>query len=162
MFRLSLSTLFANFIRNMRLKHVCLSEKEMATHPITLAWRIPGTEEPGGLLSMGSHRVVHDWSDLAAAAAACLLQHLQSSWQALLICRSEMIYRSPHGLETVHYWISWVSDNLAGNYLLYASLNSFPLDQDTERTVSSTDFFPLTLKASFWLVLNEGISIAFV
>ena len=42
----------------------------MATHSSVLAWRIPGTEEPGGLLSMGSHRVGHDWSDLAAAAAA--------------------------------------------------------------------------------------------
>ena len=40
----------------------------MATHSNTLAWRIPGTEEPGGLPSMGSHRVRHDWSDLAAAA----------------------------------------------------------------------------------------------
>ena len=40
----------------------------MATHPSILAWRIPGTEEPGGLPSMGSHRVGHDWSDLAAAA----------------------------------------------------------------------------------------------
>ena len=37
------------------------------------AWRIPGTGEPGGLPSMGSHRVEHDWSDLAAAAAACVL-----------------------------------------------------------------------------------------
>ena len=35
-------------------------EKEMATHSSVLAWRIPGTEEPGGLLSMGSHRVGHD------------------------------------------------------------------------------------------------------
>ena len=41
----------------------------MATHLSVLAWRIPGTREPGGLLSMGSHRVGHDWSDLAAAAA---------------------------------------------------------------------------------------------
>ena len=41
----------------------------MATHSSTLARRIPGTEEPGGLLSMGLHRVRHDWSDLAAAAA---------------------------------------------------------------------------------------------
>ena len=40
----------------------------MATHSSVLAWRIPGTEEPGGLPSMGSHRVRHDWSDLAAAA----------------------------------------------------------------------------------------------
>ena len=45
-------------------------EKEMATQSSILAWRILGTEEPGGLLSMGSHRVRHDWSDLAAAAAA--------------------------------------------------------------------------------------------
>ena len=37
---------------------------------IGIAWRIPGTEKPGGLLSMGSHRVGHDWSDLAAAARA--------------------------------------------------------------------------------------------
>ena len=44
-------------------------EKEMATHSSILAWRIPGTEEPGELLSMGSHRVGHDWNDLAAAAA---------------------------------------------------------------------------------------------
>ena len=42
----------------------------MATHSSVLAWRIPGTGEPGGLLSMGLHRVGHDWSDLAATAAA--------------------------------------------------------------------------------------------
>ena len=49
--------------------HFHALEKEMATPSSTLAWRIPGMEEPGGLLSMGSHRVGHDWSDLAAAAA---------------------------------------------------------------------------------------------
>ena len=42
-------------------------EKEMASHSSVLAWRISGTEEPGGLPSMGLHRVGHDWSDLAAA-----------------------------------------------------------------------------------------------
>ena len=46
------------------------SEKAMAPHSSTIAWKIQGTEEPGELLSMGSHRVGHDWSDLAAAAAA--------------------------------------------------------------------------------------------
>ena len=44
-------------------------EKETATHSSVLAWRIPGTGEPGGLPSMGSHRVGHDCSDLAAAVA---------------------------------------------------------------------------------------------
>ena len=41
----------------------------MATHSSVLAWSIPGTREPGGLPSLGSHRVGHDWRDLAAAAA---------------------------------------------------------------------------------------------
>ena len=59
-----------------------LIEKEMATHSSILAWRIPGTGEPGGQLSMGSHRVEHNWSDLAAAAAAHLrgLQEPQGEW----------------------------------------------------------------------------------
>ena len=44
----------------------------MATHSSVLAWRIPGTGEPGGLLSMGSHRIGHNWSDLAVVAAAAI------------------------------------------------------------------------------------------
>ena len=47
--------------------HFHALEKEMATHSGVLAWRILGTREPGGLPSMGPHRVGHDWSDLAAA-----------------------------------------------------------------------------------------------
>ena len=49
--------------------HFHALEKEMATHSSVLAWRIPGTGEPGGLPSMGLHRVGHNWSNLAAAAA---------------------------------------------------------------------------------------------
>ena len=45
--------------------HFHALEKEMATHSTILAWRIPGTEEPGGLLSMGSHRVGHDLAETA-------------------------------------------------------------------------------------------------
>ena len=48
--------------------HFPALEKAMATHSSVLAWRIPGMGEPGGQPSMGSHRVGHDWSDLAAAA----------------------------------------------------------------------------------------------
>ena len=47
----------------------------MATHSSVLAWRIPRTGEPGGLPSLGSHRVRHDWSDSAAAAAAAARYH---------------------------------------------------------------------------------------
>ena len=50
--------------------HLHALEKEMATHSSVLAWRIPGTGEPGGLPSMGSHRVGHNQSNLAAEAAA--------------------------------------------------------------------------------------------
>ena len=52
--------------------HCHALEKEMATHSSVLAWRIPGMGEPGGLPSMGSLRVRHDWSNLAAAAAAAM------------------------------------------------------------------------------------------
>ena len=48
------------------------TEKEMATHSSVFAWRIPGAGEPGGLPSMGSHRVGHDWNDLAAAGQLTL------------------------------------------------------------------------------------------
>ena len=52
--------------------HFQALEKEMATHSNIIAWIIPGTEEPGGLLSMELHRVRHKWSDLAAAAVTSL------------------------------------------------------------------------------------------
>ena len=64
--------------------HFHALEKEMATHSSVLAWRIPGTGEPGGLLSTGSHRVGHDWSDLAAAAARLVIAFLPRS-KSLLI-----------------------------------------------------------------------------
>ena len=51
--------------------HFHALKKEMATHSSVLVWRIPGTGEPDGLPSMGSHRVRHDWSDLAATAKGC-------------------------------------------------------------------------------------------
>ena len=56
-----------------QMRIVCIEdaalEKEMAAHSSVLAWRILGTAEPGGLPSMGSHRIGRDWSDAAAAAA---------------------------------------------------------------------------------------------
>ena len=61
--------------------HFHALEKEMATHSSVLAWRIPGTGEPGGLPSMGSHRVGHDWGDLAAAAVSGLVPSLLLLWE---------------------------------------------------------------------------------
>ena len=63
------SQLISHLRRGTFTFHFYALEKEMATHSSVLAWRIPGIGEPGGLPSMGSHRVGHNWSDLAAAAA---------------------------------------------------------------------------------------------
>ena len=60
--------------------HFHALEKEMATHSSVLSWRIPGTAEPGGLPSMGSHRVGHGWSDLAAAAEAAAFIKWRRQW----------------------------------------------------------------------------------
>ena len=61
--------------------HVHALEKEMATHSSVLAFRIPGTGKPGGLPSLGSHKVGHDWSDLAAVAAG---KNTEVGYHALL------------------------------------------------------------------------------
>ena len=64
----------------------------MATHSSILAWRIPGMGEPGGLPSMGSHRVGHDWSDLAAGAAGIkyifFLTLKKKNWWYSSYCRT--------------------------------------------------------------------------
>ena len=59
--------------------HFHALEKEMATHSSVLAWRIPRTREPGALLLMGSHRVRHDWNDLAA------WHHIRASQMVLVV-----------------------------------------------------------------------------
>ena len=63
--------------------HFHALEKEMATHSSVLAWGIPGTAEPGGLPSMGSHRVGHDWHDLAAAAGFQWTGPCQPRWSSM-------------------------------------------------------------------------------
>ena len=70
--------------------HFHALQKEMATHSRILDWRIPGTGEPGGLPFMGSHRVGHNWSDLAAAAAAVplLLKQDMRTWTYMNILKT--------------------------------------------------------------------------
>ena len=82
--------------------HFHALEEEMATHSSVLAWRIPGTGEPRELLFMGSHRVGHDWSDLAAAAAAaaayvaCFGQYLMryQVWVPKKVSKTKISYKS--------------------------------------------------------------------
>ena len=71
--------------------HFPALEKEMATHSSVLAWKIPGTEKPGGLPSMGSHRVGHDWSDLAVYGPRI--------WASFWVILSAVVWKSnfkPH------------------------------------------------------------------
>ena len=80
-------------------------EKEMATHSSVLAWRIPGTREPGGLPSMGSHRVRYNWSDLAAAAVLlCTCSEPGTAWAALdaEVDRQRSAVTYPRGQEGSH------------------------------------------------------------
>ena len=68
-------------------------EKEMATHSSVLAWRIPGTGEPGGLPSMGLHRVGHDWSDLALPWNVLSDRQFSKLWSLSLLrhCHSRIL-----------------------------------------------------------------------
>ena len=90
--------------------HFHALEKEMATHSSVLAWRIPGMGQPGGLPSMGSHRVRHDWSDLAAAAELLLVgitlcvrvfQEAQSAWCSLMLLFMSVLCSFEGGVSVV-------------------------------------------------------------
>ena len=72
--------------------HFHALEKEMATHSSVLAWRIPGTGHPGGLSSMGSHRVGHNWSDWAAAGA--VQSPLVAQWSGICLAMQDTWVRS--------------------------------------------------------------------
>ena len=83
----------------------------MATHSSVLAWRIPGTGEPGGLPSMGSHRVGRDWSDLAEAASITECFHAKSLQLCLTLCDPmdcSLPGSSVHGITQVRI-LEWVA-----------------------------------------------------
>ena len=67
--------------------HFHALEKEMATHSSVLAWRIPGKGEPGVLLSLGSHRVGHDWSNLAAPLSTLCILIILLQWSLAVFGR---------------------------------------------------------------------------
>ena len=86
--------------------HFHALEKAMAIHSSGLAWRIPGMGEPGGLPSMGSHGVGHNWSDLAAAAAVTQWRRQCHPTPVLLPGKS----RGWRSLEGCSSWGRWGSD----------------------------------------------------
>jgi len=86
----------------------------MATHSSVLAWRLPGMGEPGGLPSMGSHRVGHDWSDLAASML--LSCHVIKSCHMIMSCHLKYPVSSLRVEDRFHISsYSLLSDNLNNN-----------------------------------------------
>ena len=96
--------------------HFHALEKEMATHSSVLAWRIPGTGDPGGLPSLGSHRVGHDWSDLAAAAANTLACEIPWTGEPGKVQSLES-WRVRHDLMTFTFTL------LSGNFFSFFKLS---------------------------------------
>ena len=94
--------------------HFHALEKAMAAHSNVLAWRIPGTGEPGGLQSMGSHKVGQDWSDLAAAAAAagdiwdlCFVSEVGQSHRAKALSLWDLHQVQGVGVRIELTWMEW-------------------------------------------------------
>ena len=103
--------------------HFHALEKEIATHSSVLAWIIPGTEEAGGLSSMGSHRVEHDWSNLAVAAAYYSLGFLDGSAGKEPACQCRSFKR-----QVFNPWIGKRPGEGNGNPLQYSCLGN-PMDR---------------------------------
>ena len=82
-------------------------EKETATHSSVLAWIISGTGKPSGMLSMGSHGVGHDWSDLAAAAS---LEGRIEKWLQIPMASSVFLVIHSWQLNNLTELISFVKD----------------------------------------------------
>jgi len=103
--------------------HFHALEKEMAIHSSVLAWRIPGTWEPGGLPSMGLHRVGHDWSDLAVAVACRSIYRSTIDWSILcLIFMRNLPYCFPQWL---HHFRFLPTDNKGSNSSTFSILVAF-------------------------------------
>ena len=101
--------------------HFHTLEKEMATHSSILAWRIPGTEEPSGLLSMGLHRVGHDWSDLAAMLSLSFLGGARGK-EPTCQCRRHKGHR-------FNPWVRKIPGGGHGKTLQYSCLE-IPMDRE--------------------------------
>ena len=110
--------------------HFHALEKEVATHYSVLAWRIPEMEEPGGLPSMGSHRVGHDWSDLAAAAACITVSSLHceeigTMGRALIASFTHLAKLNAKEVRVDALWKDWISYCLCS--MLWRERHSFLL-----------------------------------
>ena len=120
----------------------------MAPHSSTLAWKIPWTEEPGGLQSMGSRKVGHDWSDLATAAAAAV---------------AAAVNLSHHQITQDHFFLSISVIHVTYPYLTTTwsitiiTLNSYLLDQLRIQKVRLHLFFHSLCRSKFLMLSSFSL-----
>ena len=112
----------------------------MATHSSVLAWRIPGTGEPGGLPSMGSHRVEHDWSNLAAAAVC--------RRRAFLV--TQTVKNLPAMQETL-VWKVYKKEVLEKIKIVLNSLGNFIFNEKVEKQRNWVSFILERIQWRFYL-----------
>ena len=131
----------------------------MATHCSILAWRIPGTEEPSGLPCMGSHRVRHNWSDLAAAAAPWKksydkpTQHIKKQ-KCYFADKGQSI--QSYGFSSSHVWI-WELDHKENwepkNWCFWTVI----LEKTLESLLDSKEIKPVNLKGNqSWIFIGRA------
>ena len=113
--------------------HFHALEEEMATHSSVLAWRIPGAAGPGGQPSTGLHRVRHDWSDLAAAAAVGRWLHIDLHWSLT----------EWEAMSKEHYYIYPVTQ---GSFIMDSAVNIRRLDQN----LNHGDFDHVAVPLALW------------
>ena len=113
-------------------------EEETATHSSILAWKIPWTEEPGGLQSMGWQRVRHDWVN----------EHTQQTLSSLVAVNNpHSTHLSPSSLELISFpsfyaiYSSWNTPKTTGLFLKYAEITSWGEHWVSRLAVSYTQFF---------------------
>ena len=104
----------------------------MATNSSVLAWRIPGMVEPGGLPSMGSHRVRHDWSDLAAAAATLLWFISHTGKQVTTDVRQLVPGHTANVCQRQSWpWLYILASTLVSSFLLISCLQEWTSASDS-------------------------------
>ena len=130
--------------------HFHALEKKMATYSSVLAWRIPGTGEPGGLPSMGSHKVGHDWSDLAVGIMSVSLgRQFQLNKDFLYF----LVFQAISGYTHTYSWNG--GQNSVGFYLSYKSESFLKLPQQKAYRLGHDRMTNTFTLLSYQLVLHD-------
>ena len=117
-------------------------EKAMAPHSSTLAWKIPWTEEPGRLQSLGSLRVGHDW---ATSLSLFTFMHWRRKWQPTLVFLPGES-QGQGSLVGFHLWGRTESDTTEATWQhseSWSSVGTFPLHSHPDCPACSPSFAPL-------------------